>query len=102
MTISHQVTQSDVHLLKLDRPLTGRWAGEVEQAFRDISKNGVQHVIFNMEDVPFIDQHGLSALVTGLKVLNGNGKNLQLVAPQTQPQLVFELTGYDKVFSITH
>jgi anti-anti-sigma factor len=102
MAISHQVTQQDVHLLKLNRPLSGRWAGEVEQAFRDISKNGVQRVIFNMEDVPFIDRHGLSALVTGLKVLNGKGKNLQLVAPQTQPQLVFELTGYDKIFSIIH
>ena len=102
MAISHQAVQSDVHLLKLNRPLSGRWAGEVEQVFRDISKNGVQRVIFNMEDVPFIDQHGLLALVTGLKVLNGKGKNLQLVAPQAQPQLVFELTGYDKIFSIIH
>ena len=100
MAISHKGTRANVHLLKLNRPLSGCWAEEVEQAFKDIAKNGVSKVIVNMENIPFIDRHGLSALVTGLKVLNNRGKNLQLVAPQIQPQLVFELTGYGKIFSI--
>ena len=99
MTFSHRVIQ-DVHVLKLDRPLSGRWAGEMEQTFRAISQNGAGQVIFNMEAVPFIDQHGLSALVSGWKMLTERGKNLQLISPQVQPQLVFELTGFDKIFSI--
>lgn len=100
MTFSHRVMQ-DVHLLKLDRPLSGRWAGEVEQTFRAISQNGASRVVFDMEDVPFIDQHGLAALVNGWTALSGTGKTLQLVSPQAQPQLVFELTGFDKLFSIS-
>ena len=100
MTFSHHVMQ-DVHVLKLDRPLSGRWAGEVELTFRAISQNGASRVVFDMESIPFIDQHGLAALVKGWELLNGSGKNLHLVSPQAQPQLVFELTGFDKIFSIT-
>ncbi len=100
MSISHRVMQPDVHLLKLNRPLSGRWAGEVEQAFTDLFNRGARRVVLNLEDVPFIDGHGLSVLVAGLKIFKNNAQNLHLIAPQEQPRLLFELTGFDKIFSI--
>jgi anti-sigma B factor antagonist len=70
------------------------------QFFRDISQQGAKKVIVNLENVPFIESHGLAALVIGLKIFD-DGKNLRLAAPQAQPKLLFELTMFDRIFHIT-
>ena len=91
---------TDVYL-KLDQPLSGRWAGDVENRLKEIARQGGERVILNLENVPFIDKRGLATLISGLQVLGNNAANLQLVAPQTQPKLLFELTGFDQIFHIT-
>ena len=94
-------TTNGVYYMQLDQPLTGRWAGDVEIKLHEIAQNGCRQVVLNLKDVPFIDKRGLKTLISGLEALNNNAKNLQLVAPQTQPRLLFELTGYDQIFHIT-
>jgi len=86
--------------LELDQPLTGPWADQLEQEFRALPDRGIRRVVLNLEGVPLIDGRGLSALVTGLKIFGDEPQNLCLVAPQAQPRLVFELTGFDKIFCI--
>jgi anti-anti-sigma factor len=70
------------------------------QLFRDISRQGAEKVIVNLEDVPLIDSHGLAALVIGLKIFD-DGKKLRLAAPQAQPRLLLELTMFDRIFQIS-
>ena len=74
----------------------GLFKGAVEKA----KSAGCRHLIVNLEKVPFIDSHGLAALVIGLKIFD-DGDKLRLVAPQAQPKLLFELTMFDQIFHIT-
>jgi anti-anti-sigma factor len=97
--ISHTVLENDLHLINLSQPLQAALARETMQLFRDISRQGAGRVIVNLEDVPFIDSHGLAALVVGLKIFD-DGENLRLAAPQAQPKLLFELTMFDRIFHI--
>jgi anti-sigma B factor antagonist len=98
--ISHTVLENEVHLISLSEPLQTQLARETMQLFKDISQQGPQKVIVNLEQVPFIDSHGLAALVTGLKIFD-EGHNLWLAAPQAQPRLLLELTMFDQIFQIT-
>jgi anti-sigma B factor antagonist len=50
--------------------------------------------------VPFIDSSGLAALVSGLKTLNEKEGSLKLASLQSQADLLFKLTMFDKVFEI--
>lgn len=100
--IGHTIISKDVHFLKLSLPLSSAGAREVEQKLREIAMQGGRRVILDLADVPFIDRNGLDVLVKALKLLGNDAKNLQLLSPQVQPRLVFELTGYDRIFHITH
>jgi anti-sigma B factor antagonist len=99
LMISHSVLENEVHLVNLNQPLHAKQAREAMQFFRDISQQGARKVIVNLEQVPFIDSHGLAALVVGLKIF-GDGEDLRLAAPQAQPRLLFELTMFDHIFHI--
>jgi anti-sigma B factor antagonist len=98
--ISHTVLENDIHLIDLNQPLHAQQAREAMQLFREMSQQGVKKVIVNLENVPFIDSHGMAALVVGLKIFDDGG-NLRLAAPQAQPKLLLELTMFDRIFSIT-
>lgn len=99
--ISHTVLEDNVHLIKLHEPLHAKLATETMQLFKDISQQGAQRVIVNLEQVPFIDSHGLAALVVGLKIFD-EGQSFWLAAPQAQPKLLFELTMFDQIFQISN
>ncbi len=100
MRILHNMLETGVHLVKLNGPLNGNLAEEAKQTFVNMYNKGARRVIINLEDVPFIDSRGLAVLVAGLKIFNKDAQSFRLAAPQTQPGLVFELTGFDKVFQI--
>ena len=100
MDISRRTLEAGVHLVKIDGPLNSSLAGKIKQTFRDTHKQGARHLIVDLKDVPFMDSSGLAALVAGLKIFNSNARNFCLVAPQTQPKLLFELTGFDSVFQV--
>jgi anti-anti-sigma factor len=99
--ISHNVLENEVHELKFHQPLHRQTAPIAMQLFRDLSQQGVKKVIVNLEEVPFIDSHGLAALVVGMKIFD-DGHNLRLVAPQMQPRLLFEVTMFDRVFQFAN
>ncbi len=100
MEISTKSESSTVSIVSLNGALNARSAEEAKQTFRDLSDKGVEKVIVNLKDVPFIDSSGLASLVSGLKTLGGEASNLKLAAPQSQARLLFELTMFDRVFEI--
>jgi anti-sigma B factor antagonist len=99
-TFQHSETPN-VYLLALNQPLTGLHADEVREKFTEIAANGGKRVVLNMAQVSFMDTRGLAALIAGLRLFGNRADGVQLVAPQTQPSLLFELTGFDKIFHIT-
>ena len=100
MEIKYSAVGSDTYLVELSGALNARSAEDAKQKFRDLSEEGASRVIVDLSGVPFIDSSGLAALVSGLKTFGGDAQNLRLAAPQSQAQLLFELTMFDRVFQI--
>jgi anti-sigma B factor antagonist len=100
MEISTKSVSSTVNIVSFNGALNARSAEEAKQTFRGLIEQGVNQVIVDLQEVPFIDSSGLAALVSGLKTLGGESANLKLAAPQSQARLLFELTMFDRVFEI--
>jgi anti-sigma B factor antagonist len=98
--ISTKSISSSVNVVSLNGALNARSAEEAKQVFRTLVEQGVNKVVVDLQEVPFIDSSGLAALVSGLKTLGGEASNLKLAAPQSQARLLFELTMFDRVFEI--
>lgn len=91
---------ADIRLVSLSGPLNRNRAGDAIRLFRDLSEQGVQRIVVNLEDVPFVDSRGLAALIAGYRIFGGDAQNFRLSGIQDQPRLVFELTGFDHIFPI--
>jgi anti-anti-sigma factor len=100
MSALHYESVTGIHLVNLKGPLNISRAEDVVQLFESLSEQGVERIVVNLEDVPFIDSRGLVALIVGYKIFGGDAQNLRLAAVQNQPRLAFELTGFDHVFQI--
>ena len=98
MKVKHSVLDSDVHVIKIDGAMTAAGTDELKQIFRDLSTEQTQLIVIDMKDVPFIDSSGLTLLTMGLRTLNCGAENFRLAGLSSQPRLVFELTGFDRVF----
>ena len=100
MSIIHRELAHDVHLMRLNRPLHGRWAKELELKFQDAYHRGARRVVVDLQDVPFVDSSGLVALVAGYRLFGSDKQNLVLAGLQDQPILLFELTMFDRIFQV--
>ena len=100
MDISKDDLKDGVYLVTLNGALNARSAEAAKQTFRDLADKGVERVVVDLAQVPFIDSSGLASLVSGLKTFGGDAQNLRLAAPQSQAKLLFELTMFDRVFQI--
>ncbi len=110
MSALYHESITGIHLVNLQGPLNVSRAEDVIRLFEDLSEQGVERVLVNLEDVPFIDSRGLAALIAGYKIFEGDapwpagarqgGQNFRLAGIGNQPRLVLELTGFDYVFQI--
>lgn len=100
MAITHKDFAADTKMLDLSGPLNHKRSAEVVQTLKEIVDQGIKRIIINMEQVTVMDSRGLAALVTGYKIFGGDPQNFQLVVTKDQPRLVFELTGFDRIFQI--
>jgi anti-sigma B factor antagonist len=100
MEITVRTIDEKTCVISLDGTLNARSADQVKESFREVAGKGVQQVVLDLGDVPFIDSSGLAALVSGLKTLNEHDGSLKLASLQSQADLLFKLTMFDKVFEI--
>jgi anti-sigma B factor antagonist len=98
MRFNYREVALDSHLINLSGPLNISRARDVVTLFRELSEDGIQRVVVNLEDVPFVDSQGLATLIAGYKIFGSDARNFRLVGVRDQPRLVFELTGFDHVF----
>jgi anti-anti-sigma factor len=99
MSITQRKLAGNVYLVELSGPLNVTHAEEVGQCFEEMAAKGVERVVVNLAEVPFIDGPGLAALVAGYKLF-GHGQNFRLAKLQIQPKLVLELTGFERIFQV--
>ncbi|MBN1994782.1 MAG: STAS domain-containing protein [Anaerolineae bacterium] len=100
MSIIHRVLDKDIHLLKLNCPLYGCWAKELEAKFQDAFARGARQMVLDLEEVTFVDCTGLAALVAGYRLFGSRQQNFRLVGLQDQPKLLLELTMFDRIFQV--
>jgi anti-sigma B factor antagonist len=100
MEITQRTIDENTCVITLDGTLNARSADEVKEVFREAAGEGIRQVILDLGNVPFIDSSGLAALVSGLKTLNEMKGSLRLASLQSQADLLFKLTMFDKVFEI--
>jgi anti-sigma B factor antagonist len=76
-------------------------APEFHASLADLIGQDPDIVIVDMSGVTFIDSTGLGVLVAAEKEMREGGHDLRLVV--TQPQIIrlLELTGLDKVFTVS-
>ena len=72
----------------------------VRTRLHDLVAGPAATIVVNLENVPFIDSSGLSALVSGLRAAREQHKDIILIKLNKQAEMVFNLTMMDRVFSI--
>ena len=100
MSIQTEKIGQDLHLVEVNGPLNERQFEDITGTFAILARQGVERVIVSMKEVTFIDSRGLAALVTGYKTFGRLPQNFRLAELSSQPRLVFELTGFDRIFEI--
>ena len=75
-------------------------ASDLKAALKQAADGGADNIAVDLEQVNFIDSSGLSALVSGLKLLRQKGGTLSLSRPRPQAMTALRLTMLDRVFGI--
>jgi hypothetical protein len=91
MSALYDESVAGIHLVNLQGPLNLSRAEGVVQLFKSLSEQGVERIVVNLEDVPFIDSRGLVALIAGYKIFGGDApwpagaSHLPVLAPPRGP-----------------
>ena len=75
---------------------SAKFCNDIEQ----LVKNKVKVIIVDFKDVNFMDSSGLGALVQSFKMTRQAEVKLLLCSFNDQVNMLFELTGMDRVFEI--
>lgn len=100
MEISWQSLEANITLVRLKGRLDAMTCSEVKATLREFVEKGRLRIIIDLQNVPFIDSSGLTALVSGLRLAREKGGNIALSSIQPQAQTVFRLTMLDRIFSV--
>ena len=76
-------------------------APEFKQQLLHVISEGAQNVIVDFSDTTFIDSTTLGVLVGGVKRLRSADGQLALVCSDRNITKIFEITGLDRVFTIS-
>ncbi|MCB1656629.1 MAG: STAS domain-containing protein [Pseudomonadales bacterium] len=92
--------QDDIAIIKFTRKrIDAALAVKFRDDIQTLIQQGHKKIIFNMEQIEFIDSSGLGALVSVMKNLGGN-QQMALCHVKDAVLTVFKLTRMDKIFVI--
>ena len=100
MDITQTTIDDKTSLIKLDGTLNGASVEAVKRTLQQAVADGKRQIVLDLAEVPFIDSSGLTALVSGMKLLNAEEGSLKLAGLQSQAKLLFNLTMFDQIFDI--
>jgi anti-sigma B factor antagonist len=72
----------------------------IEDALGDLCDAGHPQVVIDLSDVLYVASAGLKALLTGLRRARQLAGDVRLAAMNDRVREVFEMSGFDQVFSI--
>ncbi len=92
----HQYKENGIPILELSGRFDAHAADSVRDQLGDLSAGGV----VDMSGVNFIDSTALAVLVQGMKRCREAGGDLILCNLQQATRIIFELTRFDRAFTI--
>jgi len=99
MKLTHKDFEN-TRVVKLCEPrLDAAGAVQFKDQMRNLSEEGPERIVLDLQEVEFLDSSGLGAVVAALKAIH-KGQTLALADLNPAVQKVFHLTRMDTVFSI--
>jgi len=102
--VNYHISDHDLddrtRLISLGGELDLYTAPRFEDALRQALDAGKRRIVIDLSEATFIDSTTLAVIVAGSKRLSAAGGELALVCSHRAVMRVFEITGYDRLFSI--
>lgn len=90
----------DLYILKPLGLLDAQSGEELRQSVGTVLAEKPRNILIDCQGIDFMDSRGFGALISVLKRIREQGKQLFLCGLCSQVRIVLELTGTEKVFTI--
>lgn len=88
----------DLLVVRLAGELDHHSVEEVRQEINNILDKGyIKHILFNLQELHFMDSAGLGMVLGRYKALSAMGGTLSICGAKPQVQKLFQLSGIDKI-----
>lgn len=76
-------------------------AAPFREKIQGLLANGVNQLVIDLSQTPFLDSAGMAALVSALKQCRQRGGDVRMVWPRAEPvKRILALTKFDRVFEM--
>lgn len=100
MTLRIHAVTPEVWTIEPDGRLNLPASRAIEDALRDLCNAGNARVVIDLTEVMYVASAGLKALLNGLRRARPLGGDVRLAALNDRVRDVFEMSGFDQVFSL--
>lgn len=101
MDILHTIQNNTLVITPLGENLDAKETPEFKETVLGlIDETGINHVIFDLKDLQFVDSSGLGCFLSILRKLNAEGGDLKLSNMTKPVRSMFELVSMHKIFDI--
>jgi anti-sigma B factor antagonist len=97
---SHSLGNSEVSIVQLHGRIDVFRASQLRQQIITTAADRPQLILFDMQDVSFLDSAGLGSLIFGVKHVRALGGEVSFCALHDQPKALFDLINMHKVLKI--
>ncbi|MFV0422427.1 STAS domain-containing protein [Oleidesulfovibrio sp.] len=94
------ITHDSVTILEMRERLDGQDTQKLEQTVESLLSEGAKSLLFDFEDLDYINSSGLRILVMAYQRLHPSGGRVTVCCARDYIQEVFEISGYDKLFGM--
>ncbi len=93
--------RSSVLLIRLKGELDHHTAEKLRlQAENEIEKNGIKHIVLNLEELHFMDSSGLGVILGRYKKIKKNNGEMIICAISPAVKRLFEMSGLYKIVKV--
>ncbi|MGM0601158.1 MAG: STAS domain-containing protein [Candidatus Rifleibacteriota bacterium] len=93
-------TEANLEIIEISGSLDLQTVPVFKQEVNNLLKNGKVKIIFNLENLSFIDSAGLSAFISAMVTTKKTGGILALCSAEKTVARVFKITRMEKAFRI--
>jgi len=102
MNIKNSKTENGNIILKLSGEMDALGCSKIREDLESVAEQQNQHTILDINQINFIDSSGIGAIVFLFKRLKEQGRTLEIIGVQGQPQELMTLLRIDSAIPISH